>query len=464
MSNDSIFNALSRRGFLKGAAAVAASPQVSTSKQGKLPNIVYIHSHDSGRYLRQYGYNVPTPRLYMLARRGVLFRQVHSAAPTCSPSRAALLTGQSPHSAGMLGLAHLGWKLNDYRQHILHTLRPHGYRSVLAGLQHIAVDPSVIGFDEVLHPATTKAQDVTPGAVRWLAARQDEPFFMDVGFFETHRKFSAPVDDPAFIQPPAPIPDNAQTREDMAGFHASVRQLDKGVGEVLDALDKYGLAENTLVISTTDHGISFPHMKCNLRDAGTGVSLVMRGPGVFSKPQCVDALLSHIDVFPTICDYLRIEKPTWLQGKSFLPVIEGQQKEIREQLFAEVTYHASYEPKRAVRTHRWKYARRFDGRHFDVMPNTDDGLSKSFWLENGWKEEPLVQPEELYDLVFDPQENRNLVGDPAHAEVLKDMQARLERWMKETNDPLLKGPVPLPPGGHAVPPDALSPKDRGTMQ
>ena len=100
-----------RRRFLQAGAALAGGVFARQSKAqpaaDRRYNIVYVHSHDSGRYLRPYGHNVPTPNLARLARQGTLFRNMHTAAPTCSPSRAALLTGQSPHQSGMLGLAHL---------------------------------------------------------------------------------------------------------------------------------------------------------------------------------------------------------------------------------------------------------------------------------------------------------------------------------------------------------------------
>jgi len=446
--------ALAANVFPRKSAAAVASPE------GKY-NIVYLHSHDSGRYLRPYGYDVPTPNLQRLAKQGVLFRNMHAAAPTCSPSRAALLTGQPSHASGMLGLAHLGWSLNDYKQHILHILRDHGYISALAGIQHIAADPSVIGYDQILPHATTSAKDVAPAAAKFIRSKPDKPFLLDVGFFETHREFPEPVDSPDYIQPPAPLPDVPETRRDMAGFHASARILDKGVGEVLDALESGGLAENTLVISTTDHGIAFPNMKCSLRDTGTGISLIMRGPGVFSKPQVSDALLSNIDVFPTLCDYLGIPHPAWLTGKSFLPVVQGTSKSVNDAIFAEVTYHAAYEPKRAVRTSRWKYIRHFDNRTNVVLPNCDDGYSKTFWMNNGWKALPSVSHEELYDLTFDPNEQNNLATSREQRTqvALEDLRSRLDRWMKETNDPLLHGPVPLVQGGHVMPQDADSPKD-----
>src|SRR5262245_4032488 len=113
----------------------------------KYPNILYIHSHDTGRYIQPYGHAVPTPNLQRLAEEGVLFRQAFCVAPTCSPSRASLLTGQSAHSSGMLGLAHRGFRLNDYGQHLIHTLRQAGYHSTLIGMQHEAADPTWIGYD-----------------------------------------------------------------------------------------------------------------------------------------------------------------------------------------------------------------------------------------------------------------------------------------------------------------------------
>ena len=125
----------------------------------------------------------------------------------------------------MLGLAHRGFSMTDYNRHMLHTLRTAGYRSILAGLQHIAASPDRIGYDDLLKPRTNRAADVAPGAVDFLNRRPKEPFFLDVGFQETHRAFPQPTadDDPRFIQPPSPIPDTRATRADMAAFDTSAR-------------------------------------------------------------------------------------------------------------------------------------------------------------------------------------------------------------------------------------------------
>jgi N-sulfoglucosamine sulfohydrolase len=420
------------------------------------PNILYLHSHDTGRAIQPYGAPVATPRLQQLAEQGVLFRQAFCAAPTCSPSRAALVTGQSAHSSGMLGLAHRGFALHDYRQHLLHTLRPAGYYAALFGMQHIARDPAVIGYDHVW-VRSSLVEQVAPAAADFLAHAQ-QPFFMSVGFFETHRPFPDPGDGPHYCKPPAPLPDTPEIRHDMAGFHAAARELDRGVGIVLDALEQHGLADNTLVIATNDHGLAFPGMKCTLTDHGIGVALIMRGPGGFTGGRISDALVSQIDLFPTVCDVVGVARPVWLQGQSLLPLLHDPTCAINDAIFAEVTYHAAYEPQRAVRTPHWKYIRRFAARQLPVLANVDESRSKEVWLAHGWGEQALAT-EQLYDLIFDPNEANNRADAPAMRVVLDDMRHRLTTWMQRTHDPLLHGPVPLPPGAVANDPDDRSPDD-----
>lgn len=431
------------------------------------PNILYIHSHDTGRAVSPYGAPVETPHIQKLADEGVTFRQAFCAAPSCSPSRAALLTGQSAHSSGMLGLAHRGWKLHDYSQHLIHTLAQAGYNSALCGIQHSAAGPdsvATIGYDHHIQTASPRARDVAPAAVAWLENAPDAPWFLSVGFVETHTLpgealFDCGLGDPRFAQMPAPLPDVAATRQDFADYRNAVKVLDDGIGAVLEALERNGLAENTLVICTTDHGLPFPAMKCNLTDAGLGVLLIMRGPG-FEGGRVVDAMISQIDVFPTLCEWLEIDKPNWLEGHSFLPVVRDETGEINDVIFGEVTHHAAYEPMRAARTKRWKYIRRFGGRTRPVLPNCDDSRSKTFWVENGWRERE-VETEALFDLVFDPNETNNLAGDAKYAAPLNEMRARLDGWMRATDDPILDGPIAVPPGTLEKNPDDLSPKNQG---
>jgi len=428
------------------------------------PNILYIHSHDTGRYVQPYGHAVPTPNIQRLAEQGILFRQAFCANPTCSASRAALLTGRWPHCSGMIGLAHRGFKLNDYGQHIVHTLRRAGYHSVLAGVQHVAGPATDIGYDEILDIGPdARSPEFSEAVAEHIRGGMKQPFFLSVGYGLTHRVFPEPgvEEDERYCLPPAPLPDTPRTRHDMACFKAAARQLDEGMGTVLAALDAADLTGNTLVICTTDHGIAFPAMKCNLTHHGAGVMLILRGPGGFAGGKVCDALVSHVDVFPTICELLGMERPGWLQGESMMPLMRGEADEIREELFIEVTYHAAYEPMRAVRTKRHSYVRRFDGRCSPVLANCDASQSKDVWLEAGWKD---IAPdaEQLYDLAFDPNEVRNLADEAAYAEVLNDMRGRLDRYMRQTDDPLLEGPVPMPEGTWANDPDDLHPSGRQT--
>ena len=434
------------------------------------PNVVYLNSHDTGRYVSPYGHAVHTPNLMRFAREGVLFRQAHCNAPTCSPSRAALLTGQHPHQNGMLGLCHRGFRLNDYDRHLSRFLQQHGYHAASAGFQHVAPwdkATEFIGYDETI-PA--KDSDGRAKAVaRWLRDRPADggPFYLEVGFVETHRTpgkevqwhngDASPTGDPRYVRPPAPLPDVPEVRRDFADYAAAVARLDWYYGAILDALADGGHADDTLVVITTDHGIAYPRMKCALSDHGTGVLLMLRGPSgsPLRGGGCVDATVQHLDLYPTVCDVIGLDRPDWLEGESVLPLCDGTADRLHGEVFAEVTYHAAYEPKRSVRTDRWRYVRHYDeDKTTPVLPNCDPSVSKDLLLSHGWADRPVPR-EQLYDLIFDPNEAANVIAD--HPDVADDLRGRLDRWMKRTGDPLLDGPVPVPPGGQANPRDGRQP-------
>ncbi len=430
----------------------------------KRPNVLYLHTHDAGRYIQPHGHAIATPNLQRLAEQGVLFRQAFCANPTCSASRASLLTGLWPHCSGMTGLAHRGWSLLDYGKHIVHTLRRAGYTSALCGTQHVAPKAETIGYDEIIDiPGGRNVETIANAARGYLARGHEKPFFLSVGFNVTHRVYPEPTwrEDERYCMPPAPLPDTPETRRDMAAYKAAARKWDDGAGIVLEALAAAGLDEETLVVCTTDHGIAFPYMKCNLNRHGCGVMLIMSGPGGFAGGRACDALVSQVDVFPTICDVLEIEHPDWLQGSSLMPLVRGEAEEIHDEIFTEVTYHAAYEPMRSVRTKRHNYVRRFDGRTRPVLCNCDASISKQVWLDAGWSSRAPAE-EELYDLIFDPNEVRNVADEAAYADVKADLRARLEKYMAETDDPLLAGPVPIPEGAWANDPDELHPDRRQT--
>lgn len=437
------------------------------------PNILYIHSHDTGRYIQPLGYPVSTGHLQSLAEEGVLFRANHCICPTCSPSRSALLTGTYPHENGMLGLTHRGFSLHDYGQHMAQVLGSFGYRTALSGVQHVASQESAaaagfgspwqqIGYDEYV--ADERTAEI--GAAEWLRSRADTttPFFLSVGFHETHRVFpdiaAGDAEDPRYTLPPAPLPDTPETRLDMARFRKMAHELDRKIGVVLSALRESGTYENTLIIATTDHGIAFPRMKCNLHDSGTGTFLIMRAgsriaDGSFAGGKVVDAVTTHMDIFPTVLDILGADPAPGHRGSSLLPLLApeatvdpSRPDALHDAIFGEMTFHSAYEPMRSVRTSRYKYIRRYDGRLRPVLANVDPGESKSSWIEHGWEHQRPAE-ELLFDLVFDPHESNNLATEPRAASVFQEMRSRLDRHLDETDDPIRSGVI-LPPAGAKI--------------
>lgn len=408
-------------------------------------NLLYLHTHDMGRYNGVYGFKINTPNMQSVADDGTVFRNAHCACPTCSPSRGALLTGQMPHVNGMMGLAHRGSVIHDHSHHLASFMASQGYHTTLVGVQHETKGPrESLGYQTVIAEAPgsnlkERSKGISALAADYIKNELAEPFFLAVGFSVTHRKYMEHAVDPDYVQVPACMPDNAETRADFADYITSCESLDADMGMVLDALKARGLYEDTLIVLTTDHGIAFPFMKCHLYDAGTGVTLIVKPAGEKPAVKCTDALTSQIDVFPTLCDMMGLEKPAWLEGVSLLPVITGEKAEVREHLFTEITFHASFEPVRAVRTQRYKYIRHFDPEFpTQVMPNIDDGYSKRFLMQHGLAQRE-IPAEELYDLYFDPNERNNLSAKADMQPILAQLRDTLDKWMRDTDDILLKG-------------------------
>lgn len=426
-------------------------------------NLLYIHTHDSGRLFSPYGYRVPTPQVEEFARDATVFEQCYSVCPTCSPSRAAMLTGTYPHQNGMLGLAQRGFSI-DYSQHLVHWLNEHGYHTVLSGIQHEAGwymnrdDASPIGYQENLTASDEgyRQEDLVKwdrvnaeAAARWIQnAPTDQPFFLSYGMFATHRRFPDWVDESVCedqILPPSPLVNTPETRHDMAQFQTSLKWADDCFGIVLNALKEKGIYEDTIILFTTDHGISAPFCKCTLFDSGIGVNLMIRAPGAKSSGQTVEGLVSHLDIFPTVCDLLGLPKPEWLEGTSLAPMLEDPKATVRNRIFSEVTFHTSYEPVRCVRTARYKYIRFFDTEWLKTnCSNYDESISKSLYLSCGLQDR-VKEEEALYDLVYDPGERNNIIHDPAMKQVAQELRASLHEQMVRTGDPLLQGAISIQP-------------------
>lgn len=430
-------------------------------------NIVILHAHDAGRYSEPYGFPIPTPNLMEFAKEGVLFRKAYCTAPTCSPSRASMLTGQYPHEVGMYGLTGAqGWLIDDYKKHLAHTLNEAGFETVLAGCQHEADhrDLSPLPYQRMLDTRPQKGefyQETIDHVERFLAEDHDRPFFLWVGLDEPHnnnlgrpelrigtegarfsktRYYDPDKLDWRYTAPAPFLPDLPEARHYMRSFAEGARIMDEYIGRVLYALHHYGLEEDTLVIITTDHGIEMPGGKKSLTDQGIGVMLMMRGPCGFSGGRVIEPIVSHVDIYPTICEVLGIERKPWFSGTSLVPLVNGSANSVREEIFAEQTYHGSLEAFRCIRTERYKFVMR----HSDTGPQMRHCGPLTETMEKaGFYDRPIGH-EELFDLYLDPWEHCNRAGQSGYEEIQTDLKARLVAWMQESKDPFLSGDFPKP--------------------
>ncbi len=428
-------------------------------------NIIYIHTHDTGKVISPYGYNVISPNIDKFFEDSIIFHNAFSAAPTCSPSRAALLTGSYPHQVGMLGLAQRGFEI-DANKHLAGFLKNNGYHTILSGVQHEM--GYYLDHDKV-YKDLGYLEDITEDhrgykeedlifwdeknsylLQEWIKNyKDDKPFFISYGLHGTHRKYPEKISENVSVDtsvPPPYINNNPESREDFAKYKTSLEMSDKNIGRILETLKEKGYYDNSIIFITTDHGLAYPFSKCTLKDRGIGILLSMRVPNGNKSIKSYDGLISQIDIFPTICDLIGVEKPDYLEGKSFAKLFKdesGKCFSIRDEVYAEINFHTSYEPVRSVRTKRYKYIRFFDEEYLKInCSNIDSSPVKEFMNEHGLKE--LDKPNEsLYDLYYDPIEENNLASNPKYEGVLNELRRKMDEFMKNTKDPLLNGHIEI---------------------
>ena len=265
---------------------------------------------------------------------------------------------------------------------------------------------------------------------------------------------------------PASLPDTPEVRSDLLDYYAEVEWFDQQVGRVLAELEKTGELESTLVIVTSDNGMPFPRAKANLYEAGVHMPLAIRW-GARGRPGMnLDEFVSHTDLAPTILEAAGLPIPAEMTGRSLVPLLEGKRDATRDQVFFGMERHviarpdgATY-PMRAIRAERWLFIRNFEpdrwptGGDFLSSNRTthgdiDAGPSKDVLLARA-KEFPVQHqlcvgqrpPEELYDVVADPDQVKNLVDDPAHKNIVEKLRGRLNAYLRVTKDPRADGRDP----------------------
>ncbi len=417
------------------------------------PNILIVHCHDLGHYLGCYGVkSVVSPNLDAFAASGVRFVNSFCTSPSCSPSRASLFTGRYPHNNGVMGLCNhnYGWDLKPDEKHLAQLLGAAGYETAAFGTVHETISgPARIGYDRF--DGRSDARTATSNAIAFLRERQgDKPYFMSVGYFEPHRMAPAgePAGDQNFIgshlQPdtsrgveiPGYLRDTEGTRRELSELQGAIRHVDEQFGRLLEAVD----ANNTIVLFTSDHGIAMPRSKCSLYDPGIEVALIARWKGWQGVR---NELISNIDVVPTLLETVGLPVPSNVQGRSWVPLVVGEPYEAREAIFAEMTYHDYYDPRRCIRTATHKLIA-----NFSKAPTFTDP-SQSWRPRSDTvtpKNRALVYHDnlELYDLLKDPWEQKNVINEAAYAEVRRDLAVRLRQHLTETCDPILQGAISDP--------------------
>jgi len=425
------------------------------SRYMKKKNILHIITHDTGRHLGYFGEDVRTTNIDQLAKNGVIFTNYFCSAPQCSPSRASMFSSLMPHNNGVYGLAHRGFILNEKVEYLPKILNKNGYSTLLFGIQHETDNPHKLGYQKIFTNYIS-CEQITPLLLNFLQEKPPQPFFVSVGFVETHQPFPIIEKPPDTLKVPSFLPDEIEVKKDIAGLNILIEKVDRSIGEIIKILQKTKLIENTIVVFTTDHGIAFPGAKATLFDPGIGIFLIMSGADIPSDKK-FNCLSSNLDFMPTILDYLSIKKPEKIAGISLMPIIKGEKGEIREEIFAELTYHAAYDPIRCIRTNKYKYIRSFEARPYYFPPNVDNCFSKGLFRRKGYYKR--IRPFEFFfDIEKDPLERKNLINRKDYKEIIDKFRNQLKKWMEETGDPLLKGMVSPPKNAKITPPWAYDPE------
>lgn len=388
-----------------------------------------------------------TPNMARVAKGGLTFTHAFVASPSCAPSRAALLTGLDPiRNGAMLNHARPRPGVKRWPAYF----RDFGYETAAIGKTAHYAQAREYGFDHASH-FNYHQDDCVDAAVGWLARRTPgRPLCLIVGTNWPHVPW--PADDPVapeLVTLPPTLVDTPATRRARARYAAAVARADRDLGKVYDAARRH-LGRDTLFLFTADHGSQFPFGKWNLTDAGVRTPLLAVWPGRIRPGSTSDALVSWLDILPTCLDAAGGQPPDGLSGRSLVPLFAGGAG-FRDRVF--LTHSGDGDmnryPMRGVRTRTHKYVRNLDPaaeHHTHVDRGKAGGDGRDYW--DSWVEKARTDPaaaavvrryhtrpaEELYDLLADPWELRNLAADPAHAATLADLRASLDGWMRAAGD------------------------------
>ncbi|QDV16002.1 Arylsulfatase [Gimesia panareensis] len=421
---------------------------VVTAEPVRPDMVIFLSDDHTRRDSSVYGSpDIQTPNMKRLADQGMTFENAFVASPSCAPSRAALLTGLYP--------AHNGAEPNHSRpraelKKLPAYLQELGYEVVSFGkVGHYKQTPEY-GFDIARH--FRYHEDIAvPKAIEWLKQRNSErPLCLFVGTNWPHVPWPEEIGDidPEKLQVPPNHVDTPVTRRWRAKYMAAIKKMDSELGQVYDVA-RQKLGEDVFFLHTSDHGAQWPFGKWNLYDEGIRTPLIVSWPGRIKQAVRTEAMVSWIDILPTLVDVAGGTPPERIDGRSFLPVLKGKTDAHRDVIF---TTHSgdgnnNVYPIRAARTlDGWKYIRNLhpEFRFTSHVTNVPD--KNGYW--NSWVQKAISSPqarlqvrrylerprEELYQVTRDPFEQQNLIEDPAHAERLRKLRQQVDDWLAETGD------------------------------
>ncbi len=415
----------------------------------KVDMVIYLSDDHSQFDTSLYGNkNIKTPQMEKLASQGMTFHHAYVASPSCAPSRAALLTGLMPARNGA----------EDNHSYprpeipsLIEILNRLGYETAAIGKVAHGKSVQRYGFDHVSRGSSYQA--VKKATKDFLQKRSSEkPLCLFVGISNPHVPW--PMEnsvDAASVEFPPHHLDTPSTRQHRAAYYQEIIELDKLIGELKLMTDK-ALKEPYLFIHTSDHGSQWPFGKWNLYDYGTRVPFIASWPGVIKPDTHTKAMISWVDILPTLIEAAGGSIPENLDGRSVLPVLKGDSKNHRPRIFTTHTGDKSMNvyPTRAVRDHKWKLIHNLHPEfaftnHSDLHQKVGAGAFWPEWValsktDTGAKEietRYYKRPEwELYHLETDKWELKNLASDPIHKKRLQQMQLTLEDWIESQGDQL----------------------------
>lgn len=428
------------------------------------PNIILLVGEDTGRHLGCYGdATATTPNLDRLASEGARYDEAYSTAPVCAPSRSTLITGQYPQK---IGTHHMRSALVSPPRLFTQELRDAGYFVNWHTKLDFNFDP-----DEAFADTGGWRDDDSDWLPRLAAGDlPDQPWLFYRNFELTHESSMWPLEEiragrlqgvrprvlhgdpdaipqrhnPDAMQVPPYLPDTPAVRTCIAQHADNTTYMDEQVGEVLDALDKSGQRDNTIVIFMVDHGRGLPREKRWCYTAGLHLPFIVRWPGEIEPGTVEDRLISWIDVAPTILSMTGTPIPGAYDGTPFLGSAAGPPREVA--FAGRDRMDVQFDRTRAARDHRYHYIRNFFPQipwaicnpYMENMPAMQD-LRRLHAAGELHGDEAVFMAdtkpeEELYDIKADPHCVKNLADDPNHAEAKDKLSAHLSAWIEATGD------------------------------